>query len=242
MYSLQPILSPFPSFYAAYIVYIDWILGTPCLLYNLATLIHSPTATIVQLMTYDIMMIGTGFVAAVSCQSAGWRYCWYIISSVFFAGIGYTLRVQSQEVFELLGKEFKQIGRLYKQLLTLFVVCWCIYPILFIVGHNGSVVTGDSTGFLEIITVPLEIVAKGVSGIVVRVYAFHCLFYFSRQPELPNRLCFSLNFLCPSHSLPVLCADFHDVCAHRKDQEGDCGRRLCGRAALGIRFCLGFRL
>ena len=171
--------------HAAYIVYIDWILGTPCLLYNLATLIHSPTATIVQLITYDIMMIGTGFVAAVSCQSVGWRYCWYIISSVFFAGIGYTLRVQSQEVFELLGKEFKQIGRLYKQLLTLFVVCWCIYPILFIVGHNGSVVTGDSTGFLEIITVPLEIVAKGVSGIVVRrVFSFFFRLCCLARPSL----------------------------------------------------------
>ena len=189
----------------------------------MATLIHSPTAVIVQLISYDIMMISTGFVAAVSCQSAGWRYCWYIISSVFFFGIGYTLRVQSQEVFELLGKEFKQIGRLYKQLLTLFVVCWCIYPILFIVGHNGSVVTGGGTGFLEIITVPLEIVAKGVSGIVVR---FFCVsqFLFRSHKSLDFDSVLFLIFPCDWHSP----SDFHDVCAHRKDQEGDCGRRLGG--------------
>ena len=54
----------FDSFFAAYIVYIDWILGTPALLYNLATLIHCPTSNIIQLITYDIMMIGCGFIGA----------------------------------------------------------------------------------------------------------------------------------------------------------------------------------
>ena len=68
--------------------------------------------------------------------------------------------------FQLLGEEEKEIGRLYRQLLALFVICWTIYPILFIVGHNGGVV-GYST-VLEVITVPLEIVAKGLAGIVVR--------------------------------------------------------------------------
>jgi bacteriorhodopsin len=66
---------------------------------------------------------------------------------------------------QLLGEEEKEIGRLYRQLLALFVICWTIYPILFIVGHNGGVV-GYST-VLEVITVPLEIVAKGLAGIVV---------------------------------------------------------------------------
>ena len=54
----------FDSSFAAYIVYIDWFLGTPTLLYNLATLIHCPTSNIIQLITYDIMMIGCGFVGA----------------------------------------------------------------------------------------------------------------------------------------------------------------------------------
>jgi bacteriorhodopsin len=50
---------------AAYIVYIDWILGTPCLLYNLATLIHCPTSNIIQLITYDILMVGCGFIGTI---------------------------------------------------------------------------------------------------------------------------------------------------------------------------------
>jgi hypothetical protein len=49
----------------AYIVYIDWILGTPCLLYNLATLIHCPTSNIIQLVTYDILMVGCGFIGTI---------------------------------------------------------------------------------------------------------------------------------------------------------------------------------
>jgi len=149
----------------AYIVYIDWILGTPCLLYNLATLIHCPTSNIIQLITYDIMMIGCGFIAALSCDSQGWRYCWFVISSVFFFGICYTLRVQSKELLELLGEEEKEIGTLYKNLLYLFLICWLVYPILFIVGSNGGVL--EPSTFLEVITVPLEIVAKGIAGIII---------------------------------------------------------------------------
>jgi bacteriorhodopsin len=36
-----------------------------------------------------------------SCESQGWRYCWFVISSTFFFGICYTLRVQSKELLEV---------------------------------------------------------------------------------------------------------------------------------------------
>ena len=98
---------------------------------------------------------------------------------------------------QLLGEEEKEIGRLYRQLLALFVICWTIYPILFIVGHNGGVL-GHST-VLEVITVPLEIVAKGLAGIVV------CAMRLARRQSLPafapdlsrhGLMCFSLSMLC----------------------------------------------
>ena len=140
-----------------------------------------------------------------SCESQGWRYCWFIISSTFFFGICYTLRVQSKELLEvcicadcavrspcrvfnllsiccplrisfaqLLGEEEKEVGTLYKNLLYLFLICWLVYPILFIVGHNGGVL--EPSTYLEIITVPLEIVAKGIAGIVV------CPVFSQRRP------------------------------------------------------------
>jgi bacteriorhodopsin len=71
---------------------------------------------------------------------------------------------------QLLGEEEKEIGQLYKNLLYLFLICWLVYPILFIVGHNGGVL--EPSTYLEIVTVPLEIVAKGIAGIVVRPFLF----------------------------------------------------------------------
>ena len=89
---------------------------------------------------------------------------------------------------QLLGEEEKEVGTLYKNLLYLFLICWLVYPILFIVGHNGGVL--EPSTYLEIITVPLEIVAKGIAGIVVcpallrsvdsflSLYAMHLLSIF----------------------------------------------------------------
>ncbi len=89
---------------------------------------------------------------------------------------------------QLLGEEEKEIGRLYRQLLALFVICWTIYPILFIVGHNGGVL--GHSAVLEVITVPLEIVAKGLAGIVVYM---HINFLVCCQSQV-------LTFLCAFHN------------------------------------------
>ena len=62
--------------------------------------------------------------------------------------------------------EEKEIGTLYRNLLYLFLISWLVYPILFIIGSNGGVLKPSS--YLEIVSVPLEWIAKGIAGIVVR--------------------------------------------------------------------------
>jgi bacteriorhodopsin len=66
-----------------------------------------------------------------------------------------------------LRDEEKEIGTLYKNLLYLFLISWLVYPILFIIGSNGGVLKPSS--YLEIVSVPLEWIAKGIAGIVVRL-------------------------------------------------------------------------
>ena len=58
--------------------------------------------------------------------------------------------------------EFPDVVSLFDRLITITVICWTIYPILFVVGPNGSVLTG-STGFLEVAVV-LDVMAKGIWG------------------------------------------------------------------------------
>jgi bacteriorhodopsin len=64
-----------------------------------------------------------------------------------------------------LGEEEKEVGTLYKNLLYLFLISWLVYPILFIIGGNGGILKPST--YLEIISVPLEWIAKGVAGVVV---------------------------------------------------------------------------
>ena len=89
-----------------------------------------------------------------------------------------------------MGEEEKEIGQLYKNLLYLFLICWLVYPILFIVGHNGGVL--EPSTYLEIVTVPLEIVAKGIAGIVVRPARFPAVHprVISPAPRMLNMLYF----------------------------------------------------
>ena len=64
----------------------------------------------------------------------------------------------------MLGDDFKSISVLYRRIMFLTVVTWSIYPIIFIFGPNGSVISGAS-GIAEVTTV-LDMFSKGLSGVM----------------------------------------------------------------------------
>ena len=64
----------------------------------------------------------------------------------------------------MLGDDFKSISVLYRRIMFLTVVTWSIYPIIFIFGPNGSVISGTS-GIAEV-TVVLDMLSKGLSGVM----------------------------------------------------------------------------
>jgi hypothetical protein len=64
---------------------------------------------------------------------------------------------------QVLGDEFKSISVLYRRIMVLTVITWSIYPILFIFGPNGSVISGGS--ITEVTTV-MDLLSKGMSGLL----------------------------------------------------------------------------
>jgi bacteriorhodopsin len=67
-YANSPI---YPVFYARYV---DWIITTPLILYDLATLAGADRSQIIFVMGLDIMMIGLGFTGAFIIAAAKWAF------------------------------------------------------------------------------------------------------------------------------------------------------------------------
>ena len=143
-----------------YIQYIEWIISTPIIIMNTANTLAASQPMVVSLILYDVLMIITGFCATVS-STIFWRYFFYIISSLYWIAIFRILFFQQGIITKKL-KEYEDVVLIFDRLMKITVFAWGVYPILFLVGPNGSLVSG-STGFLEV-AVCLDVVAKGVWG------------------------------------------------------------------------------
>ena len=145
-----------------YIQYIEWIISTPLIVMNTAKSLSASSSMIHSLIIYDVLMIITGFCASVS-STLFWRYLFYTISSVYWVGIFQILFFQKKLISHKL-KEFPDVITLFNRLMKITVTAWTIYPILFIFGPNGSILSG-TTGFLEV-AVCLDVMAKAAWGFI----------------------------------------------------------------------------
>ncbi len=114
--------------------YVTWFLSTPLLLLVLSHLGRNRIATIGALLGANAAMIATGFLATISPTPI--NYVWYLVSCGFYAG----------EACLLLGKyrteaEQSHPGRVGKKafglLLTVHIVLWTAYPIVWILAGTG---------------------------------------------------------------------------------------------------------
>jgi hypothetical protein len=129
---------------------------------NTAKSLSASSSMIHSLILYDVLMIITGFCASVS-STLFWRYLFYTISSVYWVGIFQILFFQKKLISHKL-KEFPDVITLFNRLMKITVTAWTIYPILFIFGPNGSILSG-TTGFLEV-AVCLDVMAKAAWGFI----------------------------------------------------------------------------
>lgn len=144
-----------------WIRYVTWFLSTPLLLLVLTHLGRNCRSTVGALLGANAAMIATGFVATIS--PAPISYVWYLVSCGFYLGVAYLLlmnyRMESQQNNP--GKVGKDA---FNRLLTVHLVLWTCYPIVWILAITGFglLSSGVETMFYTV----LDVVAKVGFGLL----------------------------------------------------------------------------
>ena len=155
-----------PVFYARYI---DWLVTTPLLLLGLLTVGLAPltgggeaargrNGLIGWVLGADVLMIATGLVASLRGDNAD-KWIWYAISCVFFLLVLWALFGPVKEQLEAAMKP------LYMKLLGILTVLWFIYPVLWVLGTEGTGAL-NLTGEILVFAV-IDVLAKVGFGIVL---------------------------------------------------------------------------
>ncbi|MFM8889013.1 MAG: bacteriorhodopsin [Solirubrobacterales bacterium] len=125
--------------------YIDWVFTTPLLLIGLmgvglAALTQAGEAMreraglVAGVVGADILMIVTGLFGALSLDDTH-KYIWFAVSCVFFLGVLFVVWGPVRAAAKAQGGE---IGALYDKLLVILTVLWFVYPILWLLGTEGT--------------------------------------------------------------------------------------------------------
>jgi bacteriorhodopsin len=116
--------------------YADWLFTTPLLLLDLALLAGASRNTIATLIGLDVAMILTGLVGALATESATMRIAWWGISTGFFLVLLYFLvGTLSQNAAQKSG----DVAALFGTLKNLVIVLWAAYPVVWIIGTEGTI-------------------------------------------------------------------------------------------------------
>lgn len=150
--------------------YADWLFTTPLLLLGLLMVGLPPlrtgedsrarTSLVAGVIGADVLMIATGALAALSADDTA-RYTLYAISCGAFLAV---LGLLYGPVREIAKRESATSG-LFQQLLSMLTVLWFIYPVLWVLGTEGSGALGLS-GEIAVFAV-IDLTAKAVFGILL---------------------------------------------------------------------------
>ena len=158
--NIQGLSEPLTIYWARYA---DWLFTTPLLLLDLGLLAGADRNTIMTLVGLDVGMIVTGLVGAVATGQgsplggAGTRIAWWGISCGFFVVLLYFLvSALSRKAAQRSG----EVGSLFSTLRNLVIVLWTAYPIVWILGTEGT---------LNIIGLPVETVLYMILDLAAKV-------------------------------------------------------------------------
>ncbi len=120
--------------------YVTWLLSTPLLLLVLTYLGRTSRSTIGGLLGGNALMLATGFLADVYPQPH--NITWYIVSCGAFLGTVYLLLVPYRSEAE--RKHPGKVGQQsFQKLLTVHIVLWSLYPIVWILADTGVNLISD---------------------------------------------------------------------------------------------------
>ncbi len=114
--------------------YADWVFTTPLLLLDLSLLAGADRNTIATLIGLDVFMVGTGTIAALETVGA-YRILWWGISTGALLALLYILvGTLSQSAAD----KPAEVRELFTTLRNLVIALWLLYPIVWIVGTEGT--------------------------------------------------------------------------------------------------------
>ncbi len=121
--------------------YITWFLSTPLLIIDLTFLGKTSLPITASLLGANAYMIATGFVATISAdRTVG--YIWYVVSCFAFLATVYLLVNQYRKQAE---RNYPQAKKVFYKLLTVHLVIWTLYPIVWLLGNTGFNAIGQGT-------------------------------------------------------------------------------------------------
>lgn len=152
--------------------YIDWVITTPLLLIGLLGIglaavkesgeaVRARTGLVAGVIGADILMIITGLFGALSLDD-GHKYTWFVVSCLFFVGV---LVVIWGPVRSAAAAQGGATAALYGRLLGILTVLWFIYPVLWILGTEGTATVSLNTE-VAVFTV-IDLLAKVGFGLVL---------------------------------------------------------------------------
>ena len=115
--------------------YADWVFTTPLLLFDLALLAGANRNTIATLVGLDVFMIVTGGIAAFE-PTAEYRILWWGISTGALLVLLYVL---VGTLSEQARRKSAEVSQLFGQLRNLIIVLWLLYPVVWILGTEGTI-------------------------------------------------------------------------------------------------------
>ncbi|MFT4892010.1 MAG: bacteriorhodopsin [Halobacteriales archaeon] len=115
--------------------YTDWMFTTPLLLFDLALLAGADRNTIATLIGLDVFMIVTGGIAAFE-PTAEFRILWWGISTGALLVLLYILVGSLSEQAQ---QKSAEVSQLFGRLRNLIIVLWLLYPVVWILGTEGTI-------------------------------------------------------------------------------------------------------
>jgi len=152
--------------------YLDWVFTTPLLLIGLMTVglkalsgggeaIRERLGLVAGVIGADVLMIVTGLFGALSLDD-NHKYVWFAISCGFFLAV---LVLIWGPIRASAAEQGGGVAALYGRLLGILTVLWFIYPILWILGTEG---TGTISLNTEVIVFTIiDLTAKVGFGILL---------------------------------------------------------------------------
>lgn len=125
----QSIIYERPTFWVRYIT---WFLSTPLLILDLTFLGRTSLPITASLLGANALMIATGLVAAISPDPI--NYIWYLVSCGAYLAVFYLLVSPYRQEAE---RKHPRNRKAFQKLLTVHLVLWTGYPIVWILAVSG---------------------------------------------------------------------------------------------------------